>query len=63
MRRPFDCTFTLSKPSRRVYVGAKEIPKVRAGVGIGILSTPRGILSDSQARDQNVGGEYLARVW
>jgi small subunit ribosomal protein S8 len=53
----------ISKPSRRVYVGAKEIPRVRNGLGVAILSTPRGILTDKQARDARVGGEVLARVW
>ncbi len=53
----------VSKPGRRVYVSAKEIPKVRNGIGIAILSTPRGILTDQQARDAGVGGEVLAKVW
>ena len=53
----------VSKPSCRVYVGAAEIPRIRNGMGIAILSTPRGILSDAQARDAGVGGELLARVW
>jgi small subunit ribosomal protein S8 len=53
----------VSKPSCRVYVGAAEIPKIRNGLGIAILSTPRGILSDGQAREAGVGGELLARVW
>ena len=53
----------VSRPGRRVYVGCEELPKVRNGLGIGIISTPRGILTDQQARDARVGGEYLARVW
>ena len=53
----------VSRPGKRVYVGAREIPKIRAGLGIGILSTPRGLLSDEQAREAHVGGELLARVW
>ncbi len=53
----------VSKPGRRVYVGWQEIPKVRNGLGIAILSTPRGILTDQQARDARVGGEILAEVW
>ena len=53
----------VSKPSRRVYVGAGEIPRIRNGLGVAILSTPRGILSDAQARDAGVGGELLARIW
>jgi len=53
----------VSRPSRRVYVGWQEIPKVRNGLGIAILSTPRGILTDQQAREAHVGGEILAEVW
>jgi small subunit ribosomal protein S8 len=53
----------VSRPSRRIYVGAQKIPKVRNGIGIGILSTPNGILTDEQARQARVGGELLARVW
>jgi small subunit ribosomal protein S8 len=53
----------VSRPSRRVYVGAKEGPRVRNGLGVAIISTPRGILTDTQARDANVGGEILARIW
>lgn len=53
----------VSRPGRRVYVGASEIAKVRSGLGMSILSTPRGILSDEQAREAGVGGEVLARVW
>ena len=53
----------VSKPSCRVYVGASEIPTIRNGMGVAILSTARGILSDAQAREAGVGGELLARVW
>ena len=53
----------VSRPSRRVYVSAREIPTVRNGLGVAILSTPKGIMTDKQAREANVGGEYLARVW
>lgn len=53
----------VSRPSRRVYVGVGEIPKVRNGLGLAILSTPKGILSDQAARDENVGGEVLCEVW
>ena len=53
----------VSKPGRRVYVGVDEIPKIRNGLGIAILSTPRGILTDAEAREAHVGGEVLARVW
>ncbi len=53
----------VSRPSRRVYVSVGEIFRVRSGLGIAILSTPRGVLTDEQARAANVGGEVLARVW
>lgn len=53
----------ISKPGRRVYSGAQELPRVRNGLGITIVSTPRGVLSDAEARDQNVGGEVLAEVF
>ena len=53
----------VSKPGRRVSSGSKELPKVRNGLGITIVSTPRGVLSDAEARDQNVGGEVLAEVF
>lgn len=53
----------VSKPGRRVYSGSKELPVVRNGLGMSIVSTPRGVLSDNEARDQNVGGEVLAEVF
>ena len=53
----------VSKPGRRVYAGSKELPTVRNGLGITIVSTPRGVLSDAEAREQNVGGEVLAEVF
>jgi small subunit ribosomal protein S8 len=53
----------VSKPGRRVYSGSSELPRVRNGLGIVIVSTPRGVLSDAEARDQNVGGEVLAEVF
>ncbi|SDO01890.1 SSU ribosomal protein S8P [Desulfonauticus submarinus] len=53
----------ISKPSRRVYVKAKEIPIVRNGLGIAILSTPKGILEGRQARKENIGGELICEVW
>lgn len=53
----------ISKPGRRVYSSVKEMPTVRNGLGISILSTPKGIMSDTAARDQNVGGEVLCRVF
>ena len=53
----------VSKPGRRVYSGSKDLPIVRNGLGITIVSTPRGVLSDAEARAQNVGGEVLAEVF
>ena len=53
----------ISSPGRRVYVTAKRIPQIRSGLGMALLSTPRGILSDREARDAGVGGELLAKVW
>jgi small subunit ribosomal protein S8 len=53
----------VSKPGRRVYSGSQELPRVMNGLGITIVSTPNGVLSDAEARDQNVGGEVLAEVF
>ena len=53
----------ISKPSCRIYVKAKEIPRVRGGMGITILSTPEGVLSGKIAKQKNVGGEVLCYVW
>ena len=53
----------VSKPGRRVYSGAQELPRIRGGLGITIVSTPKGVLSDAEARAQNVGGEVLAEVF
>jgi small subunit ribosomal protein S8 len=53
----------VSKPGRRVYSRIKELPRVYAGLGVSILSTPRGVMSDSEARVANVGGEVLCRVF
>jgi len=53
----------VSKPGRRIYSGSRELPRVRNGLGITIVSTPKGVLSDAEARDQNVGGEVLAEVF
>jgi len=53
----------VSTPGRRVYSGVKEIPLVRQGLGIAIVSTPRGVMSDAQARTVNVGGEVLCTVF
>ncbi len=53
----------VSKPGRRIYSGSKELPRVKSGLGITIVSTPRGVLSDAEARESNVGGEVLAEVF
>ncbi len=53
----------ISKPGRRVYASVKNLPRVMNGLGVSILSTPKGVMSDSEARDQNVGGEVLCRVF
>jgi small subunit ribosomal protein S8 len=53
----------VSRPGLRRYVGASDIPRVLGGMGISILSTPRGVLSGREAKKQNVGGELLAYVW
>ena len=53
----------VSRPGLRIYSGAQEIPEVHGGLGIAILSTPRGLLTGKDAKKQNVGGEVLAHVW
>lgn len=53
----------VSKPSLRIYKGAKELPRVLNGLGIAIVSTPKGLMTDKQARKEQVGGEVLALVW
>jgi small subunit ribosomal protein S8 len=53
----------VSKPGRRVYSAVKDLPLVRNGLGISVLSTPKGVMSDADARAQNVGGEILFRVY
>jgi small subunit ribosomal protein S8 len=53
----------VSKPGRRVYAKIKDLPKFYGGLGISILSTPRGVMSDGEARAQNVGGEVLCTVF
>ncbi len=53
----------VSKPGRRVYVGKDSIPRVLRGIGIAILSTPRGVISDRTARKEGVGGEVICYVW
>ena len=53
----------VSKPGRRIYVSSKKIPRVYNGFGVAIVSTSRGIMTDKEARQQNVGGEILCNVW
>jgi small subunit ribosomal protein S8 len=53
----------VSRPGRRVYASVKNIPRVMNGLGVSIISTPKGVMSDAEARDQNVGGEVLCRVF
>ena len=53
----------VSKPGRRVYMGVNDIPTVRNGLGVSIVSTPKGVLSDAAARSANVGGEVLCTVF
>jgi small subunit ribosomal protein S8 len=53
----------VSTPGRRVYVGVKDIPSVRQGLGISVVSTPKGVMSDAAARSANVGGEVLCTVF
>ncbi len=53
----------ISKPGLRMYVGKEEIPQVMRGLGVAIVSTPKGIMTDKAARKENVGGEVLAFVW
>ncbi len=53
----------VSRPGRRVYAGVADLPRVKNGLGITIVSTPRGVLSDAEARTENVGGEVLCQVF
>ncbi|MBW1835358.1 MAG: 30S ribosomal protein S8 [Deltaproteobacteria bacterium] len=53
----------ISKPSRRVYVGSKDIKSVYNGLGIAVLSTSKGIMTDKRARKENVGGEIICNIW
>jgi len=53
----------VSKPGRRVYAGVDNLPRVRNGLGVAIISTPRGVMSDKQARRENVGGEIICTIW
>ena len=53
----------VSKPGRRVYMGAKDIPTVKQGLGLSIVSTPKGVMSDASARSKNIGGEIICTVF
>lgn len=53
----------MSKPGRRLYVKSRDVGRVLRGMGTGIYSTSRGVLSDEECREQRIGGEYLGRVW
>lgn len=53
----------VSKPGLRVYKGSKDLPRVLNGLGIAIISTPKGVMSDRQARKEGVGGEIMAYIW
>ncbi len=53
----------VSTPGRRIYVNHTNIPRVRNGLGVGILSTSQGVITDKEARTRKVGGEYLCKVW
>ena len=53
----------ISRPGLRIYAGAEELPKVLGGLGIAIMSTNKGVMTDKAARQQNVGGEVLAFIW
>ena len=53
----------ISKPGLRKYVGATKIPRVRGGLGVAVISTPEGVMTDVQARKKNLGGELLCYVW
>ncbi|MDP8981414.1 MAG: 30S ribosomal protein S8 [Acidobacteriota bacterium] len=53
----------VSRPGCRVYVASKEVPRVLGGLGINILTTPRGVMTGSSARKENVGGEVLCQLW
>ena len=53
----------VSRPGCRVYVGSREVPRVLGGLGINILTTPRGVMTGSTAKKENVGGEVLCQVW
>ncbi len=53
----------VSRPSRRVYAGVRQLPRPRQGLGIAIVSTPQGVMTDREARERHIGGEVLCEVW
>jgi small subunit ribosomal protein S8 len=53
----------VSRPGRRIYTGRKDIPWVRSGIGVSILSTPKGVMTGNRARQLGVGGEVLCEIW
>lgn len=53
----------VSRPGRRVYRGVEELPKVRGGIGVAVISTSKGLMTDTKAREERVGGEVMCRVW
>jgi small subunit ribosomal protein S8 len=53
----------VSRPGRRVYRGVEELPKVQGGIGVAVISTSRGLMTDTRAREARVGGEVMCRVW
>lgn len=53
----------VSTPGRRIYTSVDKLPRVRNGLGVAIVSTPRGVMTDKQARRENVGGEVLCTIW
>ncbi len=53
----------VSRPGCRVYVGSKDVPRVLGGLGINIITTPRGVMTGSAARKENIGGEVLCQIW
>jgi small subunit ribosomal protein S8 len=62
-RAPFDAITRISRPGLRRYSAAAEAPRVRSGLGIAILSTPKGIITDKEARKLNVGGEVICTIY
>ena len=62
-RRLIDGIKRVSRPGRRVYVSARDVPKIRNGLGVSVISTSKGILSDRSARESSVGGEVVCEVW